>query len=56
MIGFAKGHIVTLVDSFLERPETFAFMGFADTEPGLGPVSTQDGTRLGVRAAVEKLL
>lgn len=55
VIGFAQMHITTMVESFLARPEQFEFIGCADTPCTLQPTSTETGTRLGTKAAVEKL-
>lgn len=54
VIGFGQMHITTMVESFLKMPETFEFMGYADTKTDLVPLSSQGGTHPAVRAAIEK--
>lgn len=55
IIGFAQMHITTMAETFLALPDRFEFIGCADTPCTLKPTSTQPGTRLGTKAAVEKL-
>ena len=54
IIGFGQMHITTMVDSFLAMPETFTFMGWADTKTPLKPISEQPGTHPAVRKKIEE--
>lgn len=54
VIGFGQMHITSMVDSFLKMPETFEFMGYADTVTDLVPISTQDFTHPHVRSVIEQ--
>ena len=54
IIGCAQMHIITMVNSFLSMPDTFSFIGYADTENGLTPISDQYCTRQNVRSTIEE--
>ncbi len=53
IIGFGQMHIQGLVNSFLAKPDTFEFMGCADTVTDLDPISDQPDTHPAVRRTVE---
>ena len=52
VIGFGQMHITTMVNSFLQMPETFEFMGYADTKTDLVSICEKNSTHPKVLATI----